>query len=435
MRSVGKHKIPTKLRKGEVMKKALIPILFLFIVILLTLTACSRGEEEFSDTVKLSAYDVTLSAIGDVYTLDARVFINYRELSKNELEGKITWSSSDVGVAVCDNGTIEVLGFGNCVIRATHESGISATCFLAVPNPNPTRVISESELVLANIGRTAEIVATSDKGEDITERVTWISSNTNIINCVGGKVTAVGYGSCIITALSPDDGKKATCNVTVGDPTAPYVELKGAKNDVLELELGKTATLSASIKNGAGSTVSWSSSDPSVATCDRGTVKAVGRGICVIIAMTEQGYTDYIVVSVDYTPPSYQHADLLKFDFKNVGRELLYIYETGKTISRSIILSCRLDTLLLDDGRIVCDITIKCVKTYDADGLTGDNAAVATGSLYRENDIFCLKNTYKFDVDVGESFEFKYQGFTVQTGGSSASPRDFYLSFLTITEE
>ena len=91
-----------------------------------------------------------------------------------------------------------------------------------------------------------------------------------------------------------------------------------------------------------------------------------------------------------------------------------------------------MDTLLLDDGRIVVEITLNCVKTYDSAGLTGDSAAVLTCELYRENDVFCLKNTYKVDVDVGEEYTIKYQGFTVQTG---ATPRNFYLTFNTITEE
>ena len=420
--------------KGEGMKRALIPIIILILLIPMILTSCSE-EEVFTDTVLLSRDELALTSIGDVFTLTARVFINYRELSPDEIRGKISWSSSDVGVAVCNDGEIEVLGYGNCVIRATYESGISATCFVAVPNPNPTLTISESDLVLGNIGRTANITATSDKGEDITNSVTWISSNTNIIDCVGGRVTATGYGSCTITALSPIDGKRAVCNVTVGDPTAPYIELKGAKNDLLELDVGDTATLSASLNNGAGETVSWTSSDPSIAVCDKGNVTAVGRGVCAIIAMTERGCTDYVIVSVNAAPLSYNHSELLDFAFNNVGRELLYINgDTGKTLSRSLVLSCTMNTLLLDDGRLVVEISLRCVKTYDSDGLLGNNAAVVTTNLYRENDVFCLNNTFKFDVDVGETFDVKCQGFTVQTSPSSP-PRDFYMTFSTMTEE
>ncbi len=458
--------INTERRKR--MKKALIFILFLIAVIPLTLTSCFR-KAEFSDTLKLSNDRLTLSAIGDIFTLSARVFIDYEELSAEEIKGEIEWISSDVGVAVCNDGEIEVMGYGNCVIRATHVSGVSATCLLSVPNPNPTLIISESELALSNIGRTAQLTATSDKGEDITEKVTWLSSNANIVSCVEGKVTANGYGSCFITATSPTDGKKAVCAVTVGDPTAPYVELRGAENSLLELDVGKSAVLDAVIKNGAGTTVSWKSSDPKVATCERGIVRAVGRGVCAILAMTEKGYTDYVIVSVDtergkirnigerdlrvdltasenlYTdkalismdtdPPTDHYTDLLKFAFNNVGRELLYTdASSGRTISRSAIISYRIDTQILADGRIVVQIWLNCVKTYDADGLTGENAAVITSNLYRENDIFCLKNTYKFDVDVGETFTVECQGFTVQTG-TGISPRDFYMTFSTITEE
>ena len=418
------------------MKKALFPILLLILIIPLILSSCSDGTEEFKDTMQLSRNEVTLSSIGDICNLTAKVYIDYRELTPEETDGKIKWSSSDVGVAVCNEGVVEVLGYGNCVIRATHESGISATCFIAVPNPNPTLSISTNELVLSNIGRTAEIKALSDSGEDITLKVNWISSNTSIISCSEGKVTAVGYGSCTITALSPEDGKKATCSVTVGDPTSPFVDIQGAKNNMLDMSVGDTVSLSAAIRNEAGAAVSWASSDPSIATCERGMVRATGRGVCAIIAMTEKGYTDYVIVSVDSTPPTYNHSDLLKFAFNNIGRELLYINgATGKTISRSIILSYRMDTLLLNDGRLVVEIYLNCVKTYDMDGLLGENAAVITTNLYRENDIFCMKNTFKFDVGVGETFQVKCQGFTVQTSATGSSPRDFYMTFSTITEE
>jgi hypothetical protein len=93
-----------------------------------------------------------------------------------------------------------------------------------------------------------------------------------------------------------------------------------------------------------------------------------------------------------------------------------------------------MNTLLLDDGRLVVEISLRCVKTYDSDGLLGNNAAVVTTNLYRENDVFCLKNTFRCDVDVGETFDVKCQGFTVQTSPSSP-PRDFYMTFSTMTEE
>lgn len=420
--------------KGDGMKRALFLLLFTMLLLPIALSSCSGGETDAADIVTISKRNVSLSNIGDIVNLSAKVFVDYRELTAKEIGDDLTWSSSDTRVAVCNKGVVEVLGYGSCAIRATYKNGASAVCYITIPNPNPTLRISHSDIMLGNIGREQKITATSDTDEDISSTVTWISSNSSIATCIDGVVTAVGYGSCQITAISPVENKRAVCNVTVNDPSASYVQISGAEDRSLAIAVGEDAALSATLKNGAGAGVTWTSSDPAVATCENGVVRGVSKGVCAVLAITEYGYTDYVIVNVgDYEPPR-DHKEYLQFDFKNLGKELLFIDGVGATLSRAAVISYDMSTLLLADGRLVVEITLSCVKTFDIDGITGSNPAVVTTGLYRENDLFCMKNSYKHAVGVGEAFTVKCQGFTVQTNEGTTA-RKFYMTFSTITEE
>ena len=92
-------------------------------------------------------------------------------------------------------------------------------------------------------------------------------------------------------------------------------------------------------------------------------------------------------------------------------------------------------TLLLDDGRLVVEISLKCIKTYDSEGIDGRTPAMITVSLYREGDTFCDKKIYKSEeIAVGDTFTIKYSGFTVQTK-TDGTARELYMTFATITEK
>lgn len=100
---------------------------------------------------------------------------------------------------------------------------------------------------------TGTITATISSGAG---SVSWSSSNTSVATVnSNGTVTAVGSGSAVITATS-SNGAKATCNVSV--------------------TIGS-------------SSITWTSSNTSVATVSGGTITAVGRGDAVITASTANG--------------------------------------------------------------------------------------------------------------------------------------------------
>lgn len=98
--------------------------------------------------------------------------------------------------------------------------------------------------------------------------VEWTTSDNKVATVRRGTVTAVGVGTATITA-SLESGVSATCTVTVKDRTVTISE-KTKEVNYDELGDNKTVTLSATSSDNG--TITWSSSDTSVATVSGGVV-------------------------------------------------------------------------------------------------------------------------------------------------------------------
>ena len=415
------------------MKKSTIKVLILamslLILSLVLFFSKDNAVEPDRTSIILSKSHLLFSEVGQTAELSSTIIKNGVQLDSDETEEKIAWTSSNTDVATVKDGLVEVVGYGSCVIRASCE-GFSSFCTVNNPNPNPPLSISADEVVLDNIGKKQEIFAISETGEDISSVASWRSSNESIAVCDDGVITAKGYGFCTITAAY--NLKTAICIVTVKNPTAPSITLSA---DDLNLRVGESFTLTANTDFSAGDSVVWKSSDESVAACENGVVTAKKNGKCAIIAITELGYTDICIVSVGSTDNKNQHESLLKFDFPHIEKELLCIDRSkGQITASAVVIGYDMKTLLLEDGRLVVEISLICIKTYDKDGMTGTNPAMVTVSLYRENDAFCDKRMYKSEnVAVGDTFTVKCSGFTVQTK-TDGTARELYMTFSTITE-
>ncbi len=205
----------------------------------------------------------------------------------NASDKTVTWSSSKTSVATVDaNGKVTAVAEGTATITAK-AGNKSATCSVTVTK-NVVAVesitLDKSSLEL-NEGETATLVATVKPDNATNKTVTWSSSRTSVATVdANGKVTAVAEGTATITAQAGD--KTATCTVTV-KKNVVAVESVTIDKSSLELTEGETATLVATVKpdNATNKTVTWSSSNQSVATVDQnGTVTAVAEGNTTITA-------------------------------------------------------------------------------------------------------------------------------------------------------
>ena len=195
----------------------------------------------------------------------------------------VTWTSSDEAIATVVDGVVTAVTEGDVVITAT-AGDESATCDVTVSEPYiPVEELILDKTSLEMIKGDTEIITATVKPDDATEKkVEWSSADEKIATVdENGKVTATGAGETVITAKAGD--LEATCSVTVKIP----VESITLDKTSLTLKVGATAVLTATVKpdDATDKTVTWSSSDNSVATVDKtGKVTAVKEGETVITA-------------------------------------------------------------------------------------------------------------------------------------------------------
>jgi formylglycine-generating enzyme len=226
--------------------------------------------------IGISLNKVTLELIkGNQETLTATV--------TNTSNTAVTWSSSDTTKVTVADGVVTAVVTGAATITATTvDGGKTATCTVTVPDIT----ISLNKVTLELIkGKTETLTATVTNTD--TDTVKWSSANTAIatVDENTGLVTAVNYGTTIITATTVDGGKTATCTVTVPDITISL------NKTAIGLIAGETETLTKTVKNTDNQTVTWSSANTAVATVNSssGLVTAVSSGITEIIATTVDG--------------------------------------------------------------------------------------------------------------------------------------------------
>ena len=206
----------------------------------------------------------------------------------------VAWSSSDRSVATVDKaGTVHGLRPGTATVTATAE-GKSGTCAVTVKAKaiGVTEVtLDKTELTLTE-GETETLTATVRPDNANNRKVTWSSDKTEVATIDGaGRVTAVKAGEAVVTVMTEDGGKTATCRVTVKAKAVNVTEVTLDKTE-LTLTEGETETLTATVKpdNADNRKVTWSSDKTEVATVDGASkVTAVKAGEAVVTVMTEDG--------------------------------------------------------------------------------------------------------------------------------------------------
>lgn len=132
-----------------------------------------------------------------------------------------------------------------------------------------------------------EAVVLPDKAENKT--LYWSSSNNSVATVTDGVVSALSSGESVITAISEDGGKKASCTVIVTPEMIPVTGITIDREN-LRIFIGNKHTLVAIVApaDASNKQVIWSSSDESIATVDEGVVTGVGLGNARITAETKE---------------------------------------------------------------------------------------------------------------------------------------------------
>ena len=140
--------------------------------------------------------------------------------------------------------------------------------------------INESSIEL-KVGQAVYLTATVNPSEATDKTVTWSSSNPSVATVENGTVKAIKVGFATITAKAGD--KTATCAIDVEATPVTSITLD---KTAASLRAGQSIMLTATVNpsDATDKTVSWSSSNPSVAAVENGVVKAIKVGSATISA-------------------------------------------------------------------------------------------------------------------------------------------------------
>ena len=207
----------------------------------------------------------------------------------------MTWKSSNAAIASVDaNGKVTAVKVGEATITVTTEDGgKTATCKVTVSDKEikVTGVTLNQTSISIVPGGGERLTATVTPADATNKNVTWKSSNEAIATVdANGIVIGVASGTATITVTTEDGGYTATCAVEVIN----VVNVTGVTLNKTTLKLGKGAseTLTATVVPGDAynKNVTWTSSDPAVATVDAsGKVTGVAKGTATITVTTEDG--------------------------------------------------------------------------------------------------------------------------------------------------
>ena len=204
----------------------------------------------------------------------------------------VAWSSSDESIATVDEtGKVTALKVGSATIKVkTTDGGKEASCDVTV-TPIPVEGVTvEPSQVEIKEGETVQLKATVNP-EGADQEVEWTSSDSDIATVdKNGLVTSIKPGTVYIVVRSKAyTDKQASCEVIVKRDD----KLKGIAFDAseIQLETGQSRTLKVVFTPdyAANKNVSWSSSDPSIASVKDGNVTGVKEGTATITATSEEG--------------------------------------------------------------------------------------------------------------------------------------------------
>lgn len=219
----------------------------------------------------------------------------------------------DLGTCFKDNGALTVYDINaddvkkalNTKTLKNHGAESSYTDF---NNPFSTKVTGVSVTPASStitVGKTLALTANIIPTNAANKGVKWTSSDPSVATVSeNGVVTGVKAGTATITVTTDDGGKTATSKITVSAEKVSGESVTGVTLSPASatVAVGKSVTLSPNVlpSNASNKQVTWTSSDPSVATVSaNGVVKGIKPGTATITVRTaDGGYTAAAAVTV-----------------------------------------------------------------------------------------------------------------------------------------
>ena len=289
------------------------------------------------DGVESDVVSAEYIIIDGVYLVDNNLYITSSVTSVKGLQVNPSAIYSFAAVPPeCDENTF--LGYGATLHMPSASYGAYFTAdywcnFAYMYNDAvaPTGVTISNTSVELIRGNTCGLSATVSPNNASLRTVQWSSTDVSIATVNNsGMVTAMAAGECDIVVTCLD--KQAVCHVAVLDPISVTLD-----QTEVTIEQTQQVTLTATIypEGSAGQSVSWSTTDSSVATVNNGVVTGVGIGECDIIA----SYLDKQAVCHVTVVPATIYITLDKHEAKLLPNHALTITPSMTPLSTDLKVS------------------------------------------------------------------------------------------------
>ena len=288
-----------------------------------TITA-TAGSKSATITVNVIVHATGLTITDSEITLNKDTYKTLTTvLEPLDTTDTVAWSSDTPSVATVDqNGKVTAVGTGNAIITGT-INGISKTVNVHVILAATSVSIDETSPLVLKVGDTKTLTA-SIEPEGSTDSISWSSSAIGVATINNsGVIEAVGTGETTITAIVGSVQDTITVRVIL-----PATSVTITEGESVNVNKNTTTQLHATVApNGSTDTLTWTSSDTTIATIDSdGTVHAKKAGSTTITARAGEK-TDTITVNVKVPTSSITITDgdtieMVKDQVRTLGKTI-----------------------------------------------------------------------------------------------------------------
>ena len=352
----------------------------------------------------LSESSVTVSAASSLTLSKGQMSLGLGETVKLTANQNVKWRTSATKILTVDQkGNVKAAGMGTAWITAKNSSGQEKSCKITVKKAPTWVSISKGTLTLG-VGEEYTLSAGIASDAACAKR-TFRTSNSSIVKMTKtdwtGSFKAVRPGTAWVTVRTYN-GKEASCKITVKKaPTWVSISKKS-----MTMNVGQTATLSASVASDAGCAHrTFRTSNSSIVKMTKtdwtGSFKAVKPGTAWVTVRTYNGKEASCKITVvkndwrtlyknelkkllrEDSNLSYQKFDLL--DINNDGTPELFVGTGGFRLACCYVYTCVNNKLyqfkpLSSYG----DISYNMKKGY-LSGSNGMHFGVIVGKVYKLN--------------------------------------------------
>ena len=249
----------------------------------------------YSEKIMLDKSSLTLND-GKSYCLEATIFPD------NTTTKTLVWSSSNTKVAEVDQyGEVTAVSPGTAYIYCkTKDTGVSVKCKVTVKEVKPTSISFSTKTIEVEYGEIVKLKPTIKPSNATDKTLKWSSSDPSVVKVSqAGNIKGLKAGkSAVITVTTNTGNFKAQITVKVSPISVKKVALSRTS---VAISKGKTYQLDATVtpSNATNKTLTWTSSDPKVATVDKnGKVTTIKNGTTVITCKSANGKTATCTITV-----------------------------------------------------------------------------------------------------------------------------------------